>query len=103
MINCALPKYFVPGGDQWRYIEHRFKKETGRSYHLVQVDQSEYLEKIFNAAKEGGTVTKLAATISNNDNLPDGSQVSVEEAMDFIHELINNQVLVNELEPSVTG
>ena len=32
-------------GDQWRYIEHRFKKETGRSYHLVQVDQSEYLEK----------------------------------------------------------
>jgi thiopeptide-type bacteriocin biosynthesis protein len=83
-------------GDQWRYIEHRFKKETGRSYHLVQVDQSEYLEKIFNAAKEGATVTKLAATISDND-------VSVGEAIDFIHELINNQVLVNELEPSVTG
>jgi thiopeptide-type bacteriocin biosynthesis protein len=97
-------------GDQWRYVEHRFKKETGRSYHLVQVDQSEYLEKIINAAKEGGTVTKLAATISDNDNLPDlpieqagGSQVSAEEAMDFIHELINNQVLINELEPSVTG
>lgn len=83
-------------GDQWRYIEHRFKKETGRSYHLVQVDQSEYLEKIFNAAKDGCTVTKLAATISDND-------ISAEEAMDFIHELINNQVLVNELEPSVTG
>jgi thiopeptide-type bacteriocin biosynthesis protein len=83
-------------GDQWRYIEHRFKKETGRSYHLVQVDQSEYLEKIFNAAKEGGTVTKLAATISDND-------ISAEEAIDFIYELINNQVLVNELEPSVTG
>ena len=83
-------------GDQWRYIEHRFKKETGRSYHLVQVDRSEYLEKIFIAAKEGGTVMKLAATISDNN-------ISAEEAMDFIHELINNQVLVNELEPSVTG
>ena len=83
-------------GDQWRYIEHRFKKETGRSYHLVQVDQSEYLEKIVNASIEGGTVAKLAATISDND-------ISAEEAMDFIHELINNQVLVNELEPSVTG
>jgi len=83
-------------GDQWRYIEHRFKKETGRSYHLVQVDQSEYLEKIVTAAKEGGRVTKLAAIISDND-------ISAEEATDFIHELINNQVLVNELEPSVTG
>ena len=97
-------------GDQWRYIEHRFKKETGRSYHLVQVDHSAYLEKIFLAAKKGSTVTKLAATISDNDNLPDlptgqagDSQVSAEEAMDFIYELINNQVLVNELEPSVTG
>ena len=39
-------------GDQWRYIEHRFKKETGRSYHLVQVDRSEYLEKIFIASKK---------------------------------------------------
>src|SRR5439155_17373598 len=29
--------------------------------------------------------------------------VSVEEATEFIHELINNQILINELEPSVTG
>src|SRR6185312_8778541 len=39
-------------GEQWRYIEHRFNKETGRSYHLVQVDQSGYIEKIIVAAKE---------------------------------------------------
>ena len=83
-------------GDQWRYIEHRFKKETGRSYHLVQVDLSSYLEKIFLAAKDGSTVEELTTTISDND-------VSAKEAMDFIYELINNQVLVNELEPSVTG
>ena len=90
-------------GDQWRYIEHRFKKETGRSYHLVQVDRSEYLEKIFIASKKGCTITELATTISDNDNLPDGSQVSDEEATGFIYELIKNQLLVNELEPSVTG
>lgn len=83
-------------GDQWRYIEHRLKKETGRSYHLVQIDRSEYLENIIIAARAGCTVTQLATTISDND-------VSVEEATNFIYELINNQVLVNELESSVTG
>jgi hypothetical protein len=38
-------------GYQWRYIEHRFQKETGRSYHLVEVGQSEQLEKILTAAE----------------------------------------------------
>src|SRR5215471_9270052 len=54
-------------GDQWRYIEHRFKKETGRSYHLVQIDKSVYLEKIFEAAKKGNTPNALAACISDDD------------------------------------
>jgi hypothetical protein len=83
-------------GDQWRYIEHRFNKETGRSYHLVQVDHSEYIEKVIVAAEEGSTISDLASTISNDE-------ISAEEAIDFIYELISNQVLVNELEPSVTG
>lgn len=83
-------------GDQWRYIEHRFKKETGRSYHLVQVDHSEFIEKIIVAAKDGCTIAVLAQTILNDEIL-------IEEAVDFVYELINNQVLVNELEPSVTG
>lgn len=83
-------------GDQWRYIEHRFQKETGRSYHLVEVDHSDYLKKILLAAKDGHTVKQLAGTISD-----DG--ISDEEAREFIHELIHNQVLLDELEPSVTG
>ena len=83
-------------GDQWRYIEHRFKKESGRSYHLVQVEHSIYLEKIVLAAKKGRTVSHLAESILDNEILP-------VDAIEFIHELINSQVLVNELEPSVTG
>jgi thiopeptide-type bacteriocin biosynthesis protein len=83
-------------GDQWRYVEHRFHKETGRSYHIVEVDNSIHIEKIFLAAKEGKTVAGLANAIAD-----DG--VSVEEATEFIHELINNQLLINELDPSVTG
>jgi hypothetical protein len=34
-------------GDQRRYVEHRFHKETGRSYHIVEVDNSIYIEKYF--------------------------------------------------------
>jgi thiopeptide-type bacteriocin biosynthesis protein len=83
-------------GDQWRYIEHRFRKETGRSYHLVEVDHSDYLEKIVLAAKEGHTVSELDGTISDDE-------VTDEEAREFIHELIYNQVLVDELQPTVTG
>jgi hypothetical protein len=83
-------------GDQWRYVEHRFHKETGRSYHIVEVDNSIYIQKIFLVAKEGNTVAGLADAIA-------GDGVSVEEATEFIHELINNQILINELDPSVTG
>ena len=83
-------------GDQWRYIEHRFNKETGRSYHLVQIEQSVYLEKIFSAARFGQIPAELAAIITDED-------VSLEEALEFIYELISNQVLVSEIEPTVTG
>lgn len=83
-------------GDQWRYIEHRFREKTGRSYHLVEVDHSDYLEKIVLSAREGHTVTELAGTISDDE-------ITGEEAREFIHELINSQVLGDELQPSVTG
>jgi thiopeptide-type bacteriocin biosynthesis protein len=83
-------------GDQWRYIEHRFKKETGRSYHLVQVDHSAYLEKVILVARKGCRASQLAETIISDD-------ISPADAIAFIQELIINQVLVNELEPSVTG
>lgn len=90
-------------GDQWRYIEHRFKKEEGRSYRLVEVDHSDYLEKIIVSAKEGRTVAALAATLLNNEDVPGDSLVSPEEAIEFIYELINSQLLVDELQPTVTG
>ena len=83
-------------GDQWRFIEHRFRKETGRSYHLVEVDHSDYLKKIVLTAKNGYTITELARTITDDE-------ITDEEAREFIHELIHNQVLVDELQPAVTG
>lgn len=85
-----------PLGENFRYIEHRFNMESGRSYHLVQVPKSVYLEKIFEAAKQGKSPEKLAAVITDHE-------ISHEEAIGFIHELIVNQVLISDLEPNVTG
>ncbi len=83
-------------GEQLRYVEHRFQEKSGRSYHLVQIELSEYLQKILHEAKHGSTPLQLASAITGED-------VSDNEAREFIYELINNQVLVSEIEPSVTG
>ena len=83
-------------GDKWRYIEHRFLEQTGRSYHLVQIEQSTYLEKIVQLARKGATPAELAAIITEDE-------ISSEEAIEFIYELILSQVLISELEPHVTG
>src|SRR4051812_7823834 len=83
-------------GGNLRYIEHRFTEQTGRSYHVVQVEQSPFLEKVLLVAKEGATPIELAAAIVDDTVSPD-------EANEFIYELIFSQLLVSELEPSVTG
>jgi len=83
-------------GDQWRYVEHRFQKETGRTYHLVEIDHSEYLEKIICKAKDGSIVSELVKIISD-------AEIAADEAVAYIYELIDHQVLIDELEPSVSG
>lgn len=85
-----------PLGDNYRYVEHRFTLESGRSYHLVQIAKSIYLDKIIEAARAGLSARELAAIITDNE-------VSSEEALGFLNELISNQVLISDLEPNVTG
>src|SRR5688572_21647867 len=68
-------------GEQLRYIEHRFQEKTGRSYHLVQIELSDYLQKILHVAKNGNTPLQLASEITEGD-------VSGDEAQEFIYELI---------------
>ena len=83
-------------GEQLRYIEHRFLEKSGRSYHLVQIELSDYLQKILKTARNGSTPLQLAEAITEGD-------ISHDEARDFIYELIDNQVLISGIEPTVTG
>ncbi|WP_018616399.1 lantibiotic dehydratase [Segetibacter koreensis] len=85
-----------PLGNNLRYIEHRFTEQSGRSYHLVQVEKSPYLEKVLLVARQGATPLELATAIID-------VTTSHDEAIEYIYELIFGQLLVSEMEPSVTG
>jgi len=82
-------------GNQIRYIEYRYKISK-RSYHLVEVKGTEYLNKILDMAQDGELYCNLAKSLTN-------SEVTMKESEEFIDKLISSQLLVGELEPVVTG
>ena len=85
--------YYV--GCHFRYVEYHYWK-TRRVHRITQVENSEYLQKILSLAKGGARFLELTAILINDE-------ISKEEASDFLHELIDAQVLVSELEPEVTN
>jgi thiopeptide-type bacteriocin biosynthesis protein len=82
-------------GGRVRYAESRLDG-TLRSYHLVAVDDSVELEAMLARASAGATPDELAATLV-------GDEISVDEAKEFIDELIDAQVLVSDVQPALTG
>jgi thiopeptide-type bacteriocin biosynthesis protein len=82
-------------GGRVRYAESRLDG-TLRSYHLVAVDDSAELEAMLARASAGATPDELAAALV-------GDEISVDEANEFIDELIDAQLLVSDLEPALTG
>ncbi|MGI9166898.1 MAG: lantibiotic dehydratase [Pyrinomonadaceae bacterium] len=81
--------------DRVRYVESRLEDKI-RSYHLVAVEETDYLDATLALAKAGETFSALAQALVND-------AVSLREAEDFITELIESQILVPEIFPPVTG
>lgn len=82
-------------GNRYRYVEYTYKDKR-RIYSLESVSHSSYLEAILAQSKTGTTMADLVLLLENMD-------IENEEAVDFVNQLITNQILVSELEPSVTG
>lgn len=82
-------------GNQFRYVEYSLKKDQ-REYSLEGILYSEYLEKVLNESKAGKTIHQLALQLQDDD-------IVFNEATDFIEELIDKQILVSELEITITG
>lgn len=81
--------------DKLRYVEY-FYRDKRRIHQISAVDNSIYLQKIIKTAKTGATLSQLSGLLTNEE-------IIYEEAEAFIKEVINAQILVSELDPSVTG
>lgn len=79
-----------------RYAEARVTGGT-RAYFLMSAALTDYLQAVITRAAQGATVAELVEVLRRD---PDISQ---EEAEEFLHELIDAQVLTSKLMPNVTG
>lgn len=82
-------------GSQLRYIEYYYV-ESRRKHHIVEVDNSSYLQKVLKKARSGAYLDDLVLPLI-------GGEISKKDAKNFINELLESQLLVSELEPSVSG
>ena len=82
-----------------RYAESR-REGTQLTHQLVAVDTHEYLEEALRQAERGATPGELAQALAAAD--PEG-EISLEEAAEFVGELIDSQILTSDLSPPVTG
>ncbi len=78
-----------------RYIEYELKNNK-RHYAVSEVTYSKELRKILNASNKGATLSSLVELITDNNTSKDDAQV-------FIKALVQNQLLVSELQPAITG
>lgn len=101
--NGTLKKYllFFPNstlyrlGDHYRTIETRYVNNR-RKYELTSFGYNEYLDIVLQTARKGASIDTLAQSIITDE-------INADEALDFVNEMIDNQLLVNEFEPSTTG
>lgn len=84
-----------PIGENYRYVEYYYQN-TIRFHKINKVDFSEYLQRILNACKIGLTKQQIS-------NLLISESIDEQEATTFVDELISAQLLVSEIEPTVTG
>jgi len=82
-----------------RYAEARLQGQA-RFHHLVAVEPALYLEETLARAAGRAKAADLAAALVAAD--PDG-EITLEEAEEYIDQLIETQVLVSDLTPVVTG
>ncbi len=82
-------------GRRIRYVEYEYYKGK-RDYIISSAPLSEELSQILFFSEQGKTISQIAEILINSD-------INQDEAIEFIEELTDHQVLVSELEPNVSG
>lgn len=82
-------------GKKYRYIECQYDCSK-RNYQITEIDQSNYLKKVLKKVSRGADISTLVGCLVNDN-------ISHQDAVDFVSELIDSQILVGELNQSITG
>lgn len=82
-------------GNKIRYVEY-FYKGAMRVHQIQEVSDVYYIKKVLSGASSGGTIDELAQII-----FEDG--FTIEEAKEFVRQLIASQILKSEIEVYLTG
>jgi hypothetical protein len=82
-------------GDEMRYVEYQYVN-TNRKHFLMSIDANDFVDELLKKAENGITIEELASFIVD-------PEISIDAAIDFVHELIDSQILISSISPTVTG
>jgi lantibiotic biosynthesis protein len=82
-------------GDDIRYVEYKYV-EGRRTHQISAITWSDYIQMVLDLCKSGAKISNLLPHLIDDE-------ISEADAMGFVEELISTQLLVNELEPAITG
>lgn len=82
-------------GDFYRYVEY-ILYQNKRKYSLEALKQTDYLDLVLQKSSAGATKSELITILISDE-------ITTSDANAFIEELIINQILVSELEATLTG
>lgn len=83
--------------DKLRYIEYNYENKH-RVYQISAVDSSVYIECVLAKAVQGARIQELAEALPEMD-----AELSLEDSLAFVNQLVAEQLLISEVEPSVSG
>ncbi len=84
-------------GNRYRYVEFRYRNSI-RHHYMVSIDVSQYIDKVIHLSQKGARIHELVqAIVSLNKDL------DPKDAKNFIHDLIENQILISSISPTVSG
>ena len=83
-------------GGRLRLAEARIDESRRVRYHRVTFEEDEALVETLKRAENGATIAELAAALTDD-------QITIEEATEYVTEMVGAQLLVPALGPAVTG
>ena len=82
-------------GEEIRYIEYSYI-DGQRKHQISSIIWSDYIQLVLDLCKTGAKIQEIVVHLIEDD-------ISEEQATFFVEQLIDSQLLVSELEPSITG